>query len=649
MSSLLFGVLSLPFYVVFLWPLVAASRRVLGVRIGAVRALTGALLGWTVVTGVFSLLPPVDPASPAAFVGLLVPIAGAAFVTTLIFLFVAELALPSGGGLGLLGRWRAARAKGARGRRYSQITRIAVKHGLGPYLTGRRDPDGSREAALARSLRMALEDAGVTFVKLGQLMSTRPDLLSQPFIDELSRLQDSVAHAPAELIEQVLRDELGAPPTEVFAEFDPEPIAAASIAQVYRAKLHSGERVVVKVQRPDVRRVVERDLDIVHRVAASLEQRTKWARSLGVAELAEGFASALVEELDFRVEARNLASVTAARPDDAVALPTVHEGLSTERVLVMSRLDGVPLGSAAVSAERRPALARSLLDCLLHQVMLHGVFHADPHPGNVLVLGDGRLGLLDFGSVGRLDAGLRGGLQNLLAAVDRGDPAALRDGLLEIVDRPDDIDERRLERALGALVAKHFSHRQAADLDLFTDLFKVITGFRLSVPPPIAAVFRALATMEGTLGLLSPGFDVMTESRAFAMAKVGEKLRPDSLRQAATDELMSLLPVVRRLPRRLDRIGTALEQGRLSVGVRLLADERDRDVITGWLHEILLAATGAATGLMAVLLLGSSAGPRVLPDVTLNQMFGYNLLVVSLLVGLRLLFVVFRGQRRRLR
>ncbi|GAA1976018.1 ABC1 kinase family protein [Amycolatopsis minnesotensis] len=650
MTSLLFGLLSLPFFVLMLWPLVVASRRVLGVRIGTLRTLVGAGFGWAVAG---SVLYSVHGAwSRGTFAGLVIPIAGCAFLTTLLFLFVAEMAVPSGGGLGLLGRLRALKGRFSRARRYSQITRIAIRHGLGPYLTGRRATGDVRHARLARSLRKALEEGGVTFVKLGQVLSTRPDVLPPVFIDELSKLQDQVAHAPVDEIERLLREELGAAPDEIFAEFDPEPIAAASIAQVYRARLKSGTDVVVKVQRPGIEKKVDRDLDIVRRVAESLQRRAKWAQALGVVDLAEGFADALAEELDFRVEARNLNAVRAACTGDAIALPKVHSKLSTDRVLVMDRLDGTPLGSSGgrIPDADRAALARSLLDCLLRQVMLHGVFHADPHPGNVLLLANGKLGLLDFGSVGRLDSGLRGGLRRLMLAIDRADPAALRDGLLEIVDRPDDIDEQRLERALGALVAKHFNHGEAPDVEMFTDLFRIVAEFGLAIPPAIAAVFRALATVEGTLALLAPGFNIVVESRAFADAQIGARLRPETLRDTATEELLSLLPVLRRIPRRVDRITGALEQGRLSVNVRLFADERDRDVVTGLVHEVLLAFVGAATGVMAVLLLASTGGPRVADDLTLNQVFGYNLLVISALVGLRLLFVVFRwsaGRSRR--
>jgi ubiquinone biosynthesis protein len=449
----------------------------------------------------------------------------------------------------------------------------------------------------------------------------------------------------------VITKELGAPTAEVFASFDPDPLASASIAQVHRATLRSGVDAVVKVQRPDVRDTVERDLNIVSRIAVTLEARTSWARALGVAGLADGFAAAVLEELDFRLEARNLDTVAAAsdgHADDApVRLPRAHPELCTERVLVMDRLDGVPLGAAngRLGTVDRTALARGLLHFQLRQVMEFGVFHADPHPGNVLLLTDGRLGMLDFGSVGRLDSTLRMGLQNLLTAIDRGDSAGLRDGLLEVVERPDEIDEQRLERALGAFMAKHLSSGAAPDVEMFTDLFRLVSAFGLAIPPAVAAVFRALATMEGTLARLAPGFNIVLESREFAASRFAALLEPASLRQTATEELVALLPVLRRLPRRFDRITSALEQGRLSVNVRLLADERDRKVVTEWLHQILLAFVGGTAGIMATLLLSTTGGPRFLADITLYQVVGYNLMLISAMVGLRLLFTIFRRER----
>ena len=420
-----------------------------------------------------------------------------------------------------------------------------------------------------------------------------------------------------------------------------------------RARLRSsGADVAVKVQRPGIRPVVERDLDIVDRMAHRLQTRTRWGATIGAVDLARGFATALHEELDFRVEARNIAAVAAsAAPgaDASVRLPTLHPRLCTQRVLVMEQLHGLPLDAAGPLIDARgldrQALARALLACLLRQIMLGGVFHADPHPGNILLLDDGHLALLDFGSVGRLDALLRSGLQQFLLAIDRGDPAGLYDALLEIVVRPDDLDEQRLQRALGQFMARHLNPGAALGVEMFTDLFRLVASYDLMVPPEVAAVFRALATLEATLAQLDPGFDIVAESRTFADAQLTGQLQPTSLRQAASDELPTLLPVLRRLPRRADRITSALEHGRLGLGMRLFADPRDRRFLTTLVHQILLAFLGAATGLMAVVLLSITGGPAISPTVSLFQLLGYNLLVVSAVLILRVLVTIFRSPR----
>ncbi|MBP2477428.1 ubiquinone biosynthesis protein [Crossiella equi] len=627
-------------YLVLVVVFVVVLRRLLGFRVGVVRAVLAVLVTLALVPALAQAMFNVDSAGSLITVWI-----GLAVLIPMVLLVLAEVLVPPGSIPGPLEWLRGLRRRFGRARRYSQISRIAFRHGLSPYLRGRR-PAGQGRSKLARSLWLALEDGGVTFVKFGQVLSTRRDILPEEFVVELSRLQHQVAPAEWAEVESVLREELGAPPEEVFAEFDREPLAAASIAQVHRAVLGSGEQVVVKVQRPGIRRVVDRDLDILDRLARTLELRTRWGRALGVVELARGFAEALREELDFRVEARNMASVEAAAAarggDPGVRLPVLHERLSTARVLVMERLDGVPLSGKLPVGTDRAELARSLLRCLLQQVMVDGVFHADPHPGNILALADGGIGLLDFGSVGRLDGQLRGAVQNLLLAIDRGDPAAMSDALLEVVSRPDEIDEPALERAVGQFMARHLGPGMRPDADMFTDLFKLVAAYDLAVPPEIAAVFRALATVEGTLATLAPGFDIVVEARAFATDKINAAFQPSSLKEIANQELLSLLPVLRRLPRRLERITGALERGRLGVNVRLFADERDRRVLRGFLNQVLLTVLTATTGLMAVLLLGTTAGPMVADGVSLLHVFGYNLLVISSVIALRVLYLVFR-------
>jgi ubiquinone biosynthesis protein len=281
---------------------------------------------------------------------------------------------------------------------------------------------------------------------------------------------------------------------------------------------------------------------------------------------------------------------------------------------------------------------------MLRQILLDGVFHADPHPGNVLVLADGRLGLLDFGSVGRLDTSVRAALQRLLLAMDRADPLAASDALLEVLLRPDEIDQERLERSLGQFMARHLGPGTTPGVRMFSDLFRIVSEYGLSVPPEVAAVFRALATLEGTLDRLAPGFDLVTEARSLA-GSYATQLEVASPQQAVGEELTMLLPMLRRLPRRVERIASAAEHGRLSVHVRLFADERDRRHLTGMLHQVLLTILAATAGIMAVLLLGTGGGPRVTATVSLYQLLGYNLLVVCAILALRVLVLIFRPDR----
>ena len=645
MSALTYP-LSAVLTVVMVLVFAASVRRLLGLYFSPLRTLIAGLLSFFLATPIIDSISgdtvgndqPVLPGLWFVMLGI-----ACALLVGMVFLVLAEALVPSGTLPGPLYLVRGLRRRLGRARRYGQIGRIIVRHGLGPYLRGGRraelaTSEGRRR--LAQSLRRALDEGGVTFVKLGQVLSTRRDLLPQEFVDELSLLQDQATQVPWDQVEPLVRG------LDVV-EFDRTPLAAASVAQVHAARLRSGEAVVVKVRRPGVDAVVERDLDIVARLARTLQRSTRWGRSIGTVELARGFADALREELDFRVEARNMTAIagaaTARGADDGIVIPVPQMALCTQQVLVMQRLDGTPLNSARVTDPQQ--LARTLLDALLRQVVIDGVFHADPHPGNVLLLGDGRLGLLDFGSVGRIDAGLRSALQRLLSGLDRGDPTAVTDSFLELVERPDELDEQRLERALGQFMVRHLSPGLAPDVRMFTDLFAIVSDYGLAIPPEVAAVFRALATLEGGLAQVAPGFDVVGEARAFATAHFADQFRPDVIRRTAEQELAALLPMLRRLPRRVDRIASALEHGRLGLRVRLLADDADRRVVTGLLHQVLLTALASTTGIMAVLMLGLHGGPRLTDTVGLFEFFGYCLLVISAILALRVLVLIFRPSR----
>ncbi|MEV4349862.1 AarF/ABC1/UbiB kinase family protein [Actinoplanes sp. NPDC049596] len=651
LSILLF----VPVVVVTVLAFAAVIRRLLGVRVGLVRALLAAVLAMLVTAPILSAFAPADPAEVGGGEAFLLATASlvVAVLLAMVALVVLEVLLPTGSLPGPVEAVRGVRRRIERTRRYSTIVRIALRHGLGRFLRGRPQPGPTSAAArrrLARSLRAALDEGGVTFVKIGQLLSTRRDLLPAEFIDELTALQDKATPVPWPEIEAVLAAELGRPVAEVFAEIDPAPMAAASVAQVHRARLAGGAEVVVKVQRPGIARVVERDLDILLRFGDMLEDRTAWGRAFGVRGLASGFAAALREELDFTVERDNLqamAAALAASPGRGVRVPGAYPALGSERVLVMDRLPGTPLGAAApvlarLDDRRRAGIAAGLLDSMLDQILVHGLFHVDLHPGNLLLDEDGTLGMLDLGSVGRIDAVTRTAIGRLLLAVGRGDSVAVTDALLQLLDRPDDVDERELQRVVGALIVRYAAPGSTVGVAAVTALLTTFAAHGLGVPAPVAAVFRAVTTLEGTLSLVHPEFDLVGQARASAGRRIADTLTPDNLRDALEQELTTLLPMLRGLPRRLDRIGDAVEHGRLRFNVRLFADDQDRRLVTGLLHQTLLTIIGATAGVMAALLLGTDGGPRVSDGVALFPLLGYGLLVVSAVLVLRVLVTVFR-------
>ncbi|GAA4608865.1 AarF/UbiB family protein [Actinoplanes octamycinicus] len=642
----------IPFLILTVLLFAAVIRRLLGVPVGPGRTLLAAILATVVISPILAALAPPDPTDVSTGQAILLMLAAVCVSALLAMaaLVVLEVLLPTGTLPGPAEAWRGTRRRIARTRRYSTIVRIALRHGLGRFLRG-RPPAGPDSAAarrrLARSLRAALDEGGVTFVKVGQLLSTRRDLLPAEFIEELTALQDRAAPVPWPQIAAVLDAELG---DRVFAEIDPEPLAAASVAQVHAARLPDGTPVVVKVRRPGIATVVERDLDILLRLATTLEARTAWGRSFGARRLALGFAEALREELDFTVERDNLQTMAAAlatSPERGVRVPFAYGELSSERVLVMGRLPGTPLGAAepvlaGLADDRRHAVAAALLDSLLDQVLVHGVFHADLHPGNLLVDTDGSLGMLDLGSVGRLDGVTRAAVGRLLAAVGRGDAVGASDALLDLADHGGDVDERDLQRELGVLLVRYAAPGSSAGVAAVTALLRTVAAYGLGVPAAVAAVFRAFATLEGTLGLLRPGFDLLGAAREAGGRRLAETFGPRQLPRTLEQELVTLLPMLRNLPRRIDRIGDAVENGRLRLNIRLFSDEQDRRVVTGLVHQVLLTVIGATAGVMGILLLGTADGPRVSAGVGLFPLLGYGLLIVSVVLVLRVLVVILK-------
>src|SRR6266540_6973161 len=622
--------------------------RVLGVRLGWWRAVLAAWLGLASAGLLLTALMRDDNGGRPP----LLLVIGLGLLAMLAWAGIFELlsrSLPTPARQSLANPLTALHGWLARGRRNAEIARIATRAGLARF--GRRHATQPRGTTTGRSLRAALEQAGGVYVKLGQFLSTRPDLVSPEIAAELRLLQQQVQPIPGPLVERVFTEELGRTPQACFTQFDAEPAAAASIAQVHQAVLADGRRVAVKIQRPEVAERVRRDLDILGRLAARLERRTQWALELRLSETVRAFADNLTGEHDFNAEARNLAAISSAvQRHPRFLVPDSIADLTRQRVVVMDWIDGIPLTEAAASlaADERHELARALLRCFLDQILIVGTFHADPHPGNLYRTGDGRVALFDCGSIGRLDRRQRSALQAVLGALAAQDAAQLRDALRRITTATGTIDGVLLERALSNVLSHHLTPGAAVGGALLTALMDVMREFRLALEPVVGGALRALATLQSTFELLAPDLDLIDEARSYGRSLLQPPWSPTSPR-SPRDELEAILPtlvpMLLALPRRLDRIGEAVERNEISIGVHLFPDERDRQFVTQLTAQLLLTIAGASTGLVGALLI-LAANPRIGTDTgQVLQGLGIGCVLVAALVLLRAVTVALRRLR----
>lgn len=655
----LLAVTGLLFLMLQSWLAATVVRRVVGVPIGWPRSILvgfamSVAMGLTVQylyrAGTGQNINGLNVAPSAAVLFLILAVCWifALGIAALVFI---EAAFPTGSLPRVSTFFTGGKARRRRSRRYSEILSIAVRHGLGSRLRGfDRGTNVEHAAKTARALRNALNEAGVTFVKLGQMLSTRRDLLPAVYIRELETLQTKATPEPWEKIKIAAEEQLGRPLEEIFSKIDPEPLAAASVAQVHAAVLWDGTEVVLKVQRPGALEQVNLDTDIIMRLAKWLEKTTPWGSALGVHDLARGFAGSLEEELDYTVELENMRTIEHALEAGpfAVTVPHAYEQLSGERLLVMDRLPGRPVSSAGrilagLTAAERSALATSLLGVTLQQIITDGVFHGDLHAGNIFITPEGKLGLLDFGAVGRLDPSTQTALGMMLYSIDKNDAAGATDALIELLDRPDDLDVRVVERSLGQLLTRFRSgFRAGGSQKMFGELFAMVIAHRFAVPPQIGAAFRALSAVEGTLLLIDPDMDLVAAARTEGSRLVSGRFSFGSLKDSLEQRIVSLVPLLNRLPRRMNKISEDLEQGRFSMNVRMLAHPSDRGYLTGLFQQLVVAVLAGAAVLGAIILIVSNEGPLVAGDIHLYAVFGFALLFGGFVLGMRSLMLVFK-------
>lgn len=645
-------IVSLILTALFAWAAAFAARRILDFPVSWPRSIVVGILisfGGVPLSSLFLSNAGIFTSHEALnHLGVTLLLGGLSFAWTFALgvglLVFAELLWPTGSIPDPISFFRALKASQARRRRYLQVSRTALRQGLLTRVGPRALTAGTPEAAkTATALVNTLNASGVTFIKLGQVLSTRADLLPPEYISSLSTLQSGAQTEDWQLLEPVFQESLGRPVEEVFASVNPLPLAAASVAQVHTAVLLTGQEVVIKIQRPKAGAQVGVDLDIITRFASMIEQRTSWGRSLGLAHLAEGFAASLRDELDYVLELENMRSIAAS--SSSLRIPRSYPEFSGKTVLVMERLVGEPLGTASLSAlgtQTRQALAKTLLRGILEQILIHGVFHADLHPGNILLLSQQEpveLALLDFGSVGRLAKSTRSSLTGLLLAVGNDDNVAASRCLLEMLGVPPELDRPLFERELGEVL----SYASGSTTMLMTKLFSLLQRHQLSLPPQLAAALRAIGALEGTLLVLDPSFKLVDRAKEFSGELLSQLLTPAAIRATAANNAMAIMTTVQQLPGNLASFNRKLESGNLRVQVRQFAAVQDRQFLRSIANESLLVIITVAALLGSVALLVAGTGPFIAPTLRLYTFLGYCLGLGAAVLGLRSLVRLLRG------
>ena len=466
-------------------------------------------------------------------------------------------------------------------RRLRDIAQVLVKYGFQDAAARLRLVPRARRAsfkgdgrtarmATARRLRLALEDLGPTFVKFGQALSTRADLLPPDFITEFSKLQDDVPALPTGVAEATIAAELGRPVEEVFAAFDPVPIAAASIAQVHRATLASGERAAVKVRRPGIGPVIEGDLAILGQLARLAERYLADADLLQPTRLVREFARAIRREQDLLREGRTIDRFRQNfAGDETVFVPRVHWDCTTPAVLTMEFVDGVKVSDLAAAGDGydRAVVARRGVTAVLAQVLTHGLFHADPHPANIFVLPGNVICFLDFGTVGRLDPRMRDRLTSAVHAVVREKADRLADAVLDIAEPTDEIDRQELRRDVAEIVDSYagVTLNDLALGEVFRDAASVMARHRLRFPPDLMLLAKSLVTIVGVGRQLDPSFQLLEHAKPMLEKVLRDRLSPAGVAAQIGEAGRDMAEALQAIPRDVREILRKARRDRLQI------------------------------------------------------------------------------------
>jgi ubiquinone biosynthesis protein len=424
-------------------------------------------------------------------------------------------------------------------------------------------------------IRLVLQELGPTFVKLGQIASTRPDVIPEEIIRELEKLQDQVPPFSFQEVRDIVEAELGGKLETLFPEFEATPLAAASIGQVHRARLWSGEKVAVKIQRPHIASVIETDLEILQDLAMLAEHRLAWAARYHVRDMVDEFAKSLQAELDYTIEGRNAEKIFKQFKDDRqVYVPKVFWDYITRKVLTMEYVDGVKLNELDKLKQHGynpKRLAERLVTTMLRQMFNAGFFHGDPHPGNVLVLPGEVIALIDFGMVGRLTPEMKHHFSSLVIALMRQSTDGVIKAVLRMGLVSDDVNLAQLRQDVEQLREKYYGvpFSQISLGEAVNDIFRVAFRHAIRIPPDLTLLGKTLLTLEGVVETLDPGFRILDIAEPFGRQLLKERLRPKSVAETVWKRVSDYGKLLFGLPRHVKDLTSLLKQGKLRLEISI--------------------------------------------------------------------------------
>jgi ubiquinone biosynthesis protein len=486
--------------------------------------------------------------------------------------------------------------------RYREIVNAFIRHGFGftikelglsellsfPKRFFPEGTKGSFNKSTGERIRLFLEELGPTFVKIGQVASTRYDVLPADIISELENLQDQAPPFSYETVQKIIEDELGHPIAELFKEFNGVPLAAASIGQVHYAVLKTGEPVAIKIQRPNMKGTIETDLEILQDLAMLAEQRLDWAAHYQIRDIVDELAKSLLEELDYSIEGRNSEKIAIQfKNDSGIVIPKVFWEYTTKKVLTMEYVEGIKLNEAEKLKEagnNPKELAKNVVNSILKQILVEGYFHGDPHPGNVLALPGDDIVFLDFGMVGRLSSEMKNNLASLVIALMRKKTDDVVKSIMHMGIVPEDIDVMSLRADVDRLYEKYYDVALSTTslAQVIGDLFAVAYQHHIRIPSDLTLLGKTLLTMEGMVVKLDPEISILKVAEPFGKRLLMERYDPKNVAGNVWDQLVEMGGFVNDLPKTLNEISVLLKKGKVKQEISF----PDNDKILTKLNQI---------------------------------------------------------------